>query len=329
MIKIDKTHLQEFTSLSRATKTKFTLIYKNKKYYFKTCDNISKVAQTHSLVNEVLVSHIARKCGINCVEAHFATVDNGEEKYVGVLTSSFSKQNFIEFDLKKFTIPYYNHEKDEAGLVGDMDGERYWAKKIKNATYYNNVEHTLKAISFYLNENGYNKDDYKFSDVNKLKTDLTNIAVLDFFVNNQDRHCENIEILVPNKDSSAFLKVAPIFDNELCFFDDGSYDDVLYRINDESFKKKETEYASQIKKFIAQENLNECKNSLKNLNKLNLDKEIVECLSSEFECSNNMEEICKKASEFSLNLRKDSLDGRCKIYNAKQTIFNTSENSIN
>ena len=328
MIKLTDENLQEFNSLTKATKSKFVLMFNDKKYFFKTCYNISSGAQAHSLINEVLVSHMARKSGMNCTEVHFAQVNFDGKTYIGVLTPNFLENNFAQFSLQKFTIPYFEHMRDEAGIVGDMDGERFWSKKIKNYAYYNNVEESLKSISYFLNSNNYDKSRYRQNDVKKVKTDLTNIAVMDFFVNNQDRHCENIEIMVPDKQSNEFLKVAPIFDNELCFFPDGSFDDVVFRISSESFQKSEKQYANELISYIKKENLKECSESLNYLQSLNLEKEIIECLSNEFECGKSFEEISNAANENGLKLSANALSNRSIIYNAKKEIFESRENDF-
>lgn len=253
-------------------------------HYFKTCENLPPIGRTHSLINEVFVSYLSKKCGFKCVDAHLAEVEIAGKKLLGVLTPSFAEVGFDSYSLKKFIKPYLESERIQAEENDDPEKLKLVEYKIKHFNMMNNAEDTLKAIGFFLKNEGYHLEDYSADEIVKLETDLVNLCILDFFINNEDRHADNIEIMVPQNDESKFLKLAPTFDNELSFMDENfDISDLLFKLNHDSFWKNETEYMKQIISYIKENSLNDSKSVLKNLGIIDLDSELIYCLCEEFD----------------------------------------------
>lgn len=310
--------------LSVATKDKYTFTYNNKLQYFKTCANMSKKEMSRALVNEVLISHIARKCGINCVEMHFAQVEKSGEKLLGVLSSSFCEEGFDRTSLQTFLRPYFLNKKQQAQNEAES---KYWSQRMVDILYDVNVADSLDAISFYLNNQGFEKENFSKKDVLAVKESLVNIAALDFLTLNEDRHSDNIDVLVPQIGSDCFLKVAPVFDNERSFLcEDDSFDFVTYRIDKNSNQRSEKEYAKQINSFVKSEGLLNCKKSIDKLKNIDIKQEIVECLSSEFECEMDVNVVLQSAQKLGLDITIDDLKEKANVFSHQQSLLKENSN---
>ena len=149
--------------------------------------------------NEVLISTICKKVGIDCVETSFANAvlvdgsnDENKLKAKGCLIKSYLTEDIIE------SIP-----------LEDI-GSFYCEKNGLNYVDFHTPRVACEALRFYCEENDCVLDG-GISD--KLKA----VALIDYMTGQTDRHNQNIELLSYMKNGEKHLKLAPLFDNGRSF----------------------------------------------------------------------------------------------------------------
>jgi len=144
---------------------------------------------------EVLYSSLCKKLEIDCVQTHLAYFYKNAPycfNNEGVLVKSFLNDDVI------FVLNY-----------GDM----IKLNNLKNRLCdYICVDDCIKNIKTYTDNIRYDIN------IEKTRTELYKRAIVDFFLAQQDRHCDNFEFLVYNNK----IELAPMFDNgmSLSFFYD-------------------------------------------------------------------------------------------------------------
>ena len=150
--------------------------------------------------NEVLVSRLCKKLGIDCVDVSFAKavlMQNPELKIdepvktKGCLIKSYLEPNTEAISLESIQQFYENENELKSYEV-------------------NNPHSAYETIRFFCEKNGYILD-------SKTPNMLKAIALFDFVTKQADRHSENIELLSYVKNGEKHLKIAPMFDNGRCF----------------------------------------------------------------------------------------------------------------
>lgn len=138
--------------------------------------------------NEVLVSRIGKKLGMDCVDVEFAR--NQQNLTKGCLVKSFLKNG------------------DESMSMTDL--AQYYYERKDTSVDLNNAFFAWRAIKFFCEEEGLTLDENVLENLKK-------IAILDYFVGQNDRNFFNIELLINKKGDQTHVRLAPMFDNGRCF----------------------------------------------------------------------------------------------------------------
>lgn len=151
------------------------------------------------IFNEVLVSILCKKLGIDCVDVSFAQaeIDGFDQSKKSTQTKGCLVRSYLK------------EENSETQSLDDI-GDFYCNSKKLNYYELDNPQTASEAICYYAKQKGCVLDD-DISD--KLKT----IALFDYVTAQGDRHGQNIEIITYVKNGYRHLKLAPLFDNGRCF----------------------------------------------------------------------------------------------------------------
>ena len=149
--------------------------------------------------NEVLISEICKKVGINCVEALFAkaVLAEGFEgdfslNARGCLIKSYLTKDIIE------SIPF------------EDIGAFYCEKNDLGYSEFHCPSSICEALRFFCEENKYVLDP-------DVSDQLKAMALIDYITGQTDRHNQNIELLSYVKNGEKHLRLAPLFDNGRSF----------------------------------------------------------------------------------------------------------------
>ncbi len=94
-----------------------------------------------------------------------------------------------------------------------VNKQTYQAYMCVSENYKKNEESKISFESFYENKKYENEDILSFSKRHNLLDDIEDIILVDYLIDNRDRHGANIEVLY-NKTKGSY-RLAPIFDNGL------------------------------------------------------------------------------------------------------------------
>ena len=149
--------------------------------------------------NEVLISTVCKKLGVDCIEASFAQAVLAEDfdgdtslKAKGCLIKSYLTGEIVE------SIP-----------LEDI-GSFYCDKNDLNYCDFHSPRDVCEALRFYCEENDCVLD-------GGISDRLKQIALIDYLTGQTDRHNQNIEFLSYIKNGEKHLKLAPLFDNGRSF----------------------------------------------------------------------------------------------------------------
>ena len=167
--------------------------YIYKFYYPKKVQNL--VFAEMRTFNEVLVSRLCKKLGIDCIDVEFAKANinkgnDGDVSTKGCLIKSYLDDCVESISMEEIST-YYNRHKDIMLELNDP----FFA---------------YRAIKFFCDREGFALDD-------GVLENLKQIAVFDFVTGQSDRNFNNIELLSYEKDGKQHIKLAPMFDNGRCF----------------------------------------------------------------------------------------------------------------
>ena len=81
------------------------------------------------------------------------------------------------------------------------------------------------------------------------------------------------------------------------------------------------EYAKQINSFVKSEGLLNCKKSIDKLKNIDVKQEIVECLSSEFECEMDVNAVLQSAQKLGLDITIDDLKEKANVFSHQQSLL--------
>lgn len=168
--------------------TKRLITTDNGKYVFKANNGFSEKRETPTSFGEVLYSRVCKKLHCNCVNATFAEMTIGDDLSHGALIDYFWESDTLE------AISYGDIVR-RCNLYGGRASEEMI------------VDNIIALSKTFAKNWGLNFD------AEKAKTDLTKLAILDYFFAQTDRHRDNVEFLINATD----MKLAPIFDNGFCF----------------------------------------------------------------------------------------------------------------
>lgn len=149
--------------------------------------------------NEVLISEICKKVGINCVEASFAKAVLAEG-YEGDFALN-AKGCLIKSYLTKDII--------ESISLEDI-GAFYCEKNDFGYSEFHSPSSICEVLRFFCEENEYVLD-------MGISDQLKAMALIDYLTGQTDRHNQNIELLSYVKNGEKHLKLAPLFDNGRSF----------------------------------------------------------------------------------------------------------------
>lgn len=179
----------ESSHISQGSMTKRLVVTDKGKYIFKANKDFSFKFESPTSFGEVFYSRVCEILGCDCVSVDFADM----------FVNGFLSHGAL--------IGYYlTNEGMEAVSFGDI------VRKINKCGYYPvsdsmNVDNIVSIAKMFAKSVG-----LKFDDSNAY-TNLTKLAILDYFFAQTDRHSDNIEFLIEGNK----MTLAPIFDNGFCF----------------------------------------------------------------------------------------------------------------
>lgn len=140
---------------------------------------------------EVFTSYLCYILGVKCVKSTFAEdfFDNNSKKSTGTLIESYRTKNIKE----SFSLSSLLNKYGRRHLFG----------------------YTVKEAVCVLNE--FVEEKNLILDPN-MEQELKEMALIDFLLLQSDRHANNIEFLIEEKDGIKTLKLAPMFDNGACLY---------------------------------------------------------------------------------------------------------------
>ena len=176
------------THIIEGVNTKRLITTDRGKYVFKANNGFEDNRETPTSFGEVFYSKVCKRLQCDCVNANFAEMMLNKNLSHGALIDYFWEDDTLE------SVSYGDIVR-RCNLYGGQASEKM-------------IIDNIVALSKTFAKNwGLNFD------AEKTRTDLTKLAILDYFFAQTDRHRDNVEFLINETD----MKLAPIFDNGFCF----------------------------------------------------------------------------------------------------------------
>lgn len=145
---------------------------------------------------EILFSRLCQQVGLDCVDYHLVTVEEGQEQSQGVISENYNA-SINDFEVSAYTL----------------------AEAYKNFSYDNFAGLEIESkhtIDFYIEAL---KVVTKCSDsvLEKLRNDLLKLSLLDYLTMQSDRHWFNISFSLNSLIGDDSLKLTKIYDSGNCF----------------------------------------------------------------------------------------------------------------
>ena len=167
--------------------TKFRAEIGDKKYIYK----VGEIYSTYNM-GEFITSLICEKLGVNCVKSMpYYNLATNNRNDMGALIEYFKKP-----------------ENEYISLTSMLVDLNIDLLKLEELPDCNKL---LKQIKLFAKDNNLIVD-------KNLDDDLKTLALMDYLLMQTDRHTSNIEFEIVSINGKRVLKLAPMFDNEMCLY---------------------------------------------------------------------------------------------------------------
>lgn len=198
--------------------SKMLIKEKNRVYFFKENENMDNT-DLHNDIAEVFSIYFFKKIGYDkYVDYKLVKIGNTE----GVLSPSFISEDVVaerNFATLLTLYTYMNKYKKNYSIDKVFSEEQI--KKVligmsfvvKKGDYCNSIEFISDVLSYVCDKC------HVFLDCEKLINNLVELAILDYFITNADRHVFNLTFLIKRdkKDGRLYCELSPTFDQGCAF----------------------------------------------------------------------------------------------------------------